>query len=252
MCWFEHAAREPPAYARAMLHEFVTLNREELIARCKGKVLTRSAPSSIKAEVNHGVPMFLDELVEELRVGPSSSPQIGQTAARHGRDLLRRGYTVAQVVLDYGDVCQAITEMAVEVSAPVSVDDFRVMNRCLDNAIAGAVTEYGREQKPSVAGPSAGKTGEAASAGGTERLQVLAHDLRSAIFAASGALEAIKSGGLGINGSTGTVLDRSLLGARTLIDRLLVETFPLPVSPSRQVTGDSVLLDPGCQPRVPE
>jgi hypothetical protein len=63
--------------------------------------------------------------------------------------LLRQGFTVSQVVHDYGDVCQSITELAVETHAPISAEDFRVLNGCLDNAIAGAVTEFGRERTPS-------------------------------------------------------------------------------------------------------
>ena len=50
---------------------------------------------------------------------------------------------------DYGDVCQAITELAVELNAPIGTDDFRVLNKCLDEAIASAVTQYAREQRRS-------------------------------------------------------------------------------------------------------
>jgi hypothetical protein len=46
-------------------------------------------------------------------------------------DLLLQGFTVSQVVHDYGDVCQSITDLAVEVNAPISTDDFRMLNRCL-------------------------------------------------------------------------------------------------------------------------
>jgi hypothetical protein len=67
---------------------------------------------------------------------------VGTTAALHGGDLFREGYTIEQVVRDYGDVCQAVTKLAIETKAPISVDEFRTFNRCLDNAIAGAVTEY--------------------------------------------------------------------------------------------------------------
>ena len=56
---------------------------------------------------------------------------------------------MSQVVHDYGDVCQSITELAVETNAPISTDDFRMLNRCLDDAIAGAVTQYGRERNQS-------------------------------------------------------------------------------------------------------
>jgi hypothetical protein len=46
----------------------------------------------------------------------------------------------------YGDVCQSITDLAVELNAPISTDDFRTLNRCLGDAIASAVTVYAHEQ----------------------------------------------------------------------------------------------------------
>ena len=49
-----------------MLHEFVTLNREEIIKRCRSKVASRSIPTPSEAEINHGVPLFLDQLVGAL------------------------------------------------------------------------------------------------------------------------------------------------------------------------------------------
>ena len=76
----------------------------------------------------------------------SQSEDIGDSAKKHGHDLLKQGFTIDQVVHDYGDVCQSITELAVELGAPISTDDFRTLNRCLDNAIAGAVTEFTLEQ----------------------------------------------------------------------------------------------------------
>jgi diguanylate cyclase (GGDEF)-like protein len=63
-------------------------------------------------------------------------------ARLHGRDLLQEGFTIEQVIRDYGDVCQAVTNLAVETGAPISADEFRTFNRCLDDAIAAAVTEY--------------------------------------------------------------------------------------------------------------
>ena len=197
-----------------MLHEFVAVNRAEIISRCRSKVATRSAPPPTSAEIDHGVPMFLDQLIDELRFGLSKNPVIQQTATKHGHDLMRQGFTPSQVVHDYGDVCQAITEMAVELQAAISADDFRMLNRCLDDAIAGAVTEYGQERDRSIDGEAAGDI---------ERLAVLVRELRSSVHTASVALEAIKSGSVGISGSTGKVLDRSLSNAQNLIDRLLVD-----------------------------
>ena len=75
-----------------MLFEFVTLYREEIIHRCRAKVATRSVPPPTAAEIDHGVPLFLDQLVDALRLGQSSSPEISQTALLHGHDLLLQGF----------------------------------------------------------------------------------------------------------------------------------------------------------------
>ena len=56
---------------------------------------------------------------------------------------------------------------------PISTDDFRTLNRCLDDAIAGAVTEYGRERNQSDI--------DGESARGSERLGFFAHELRNLI-----------------------------------------------------------------------
>ena len=112
----------------------------------QGKVAARPVPPPTAAEIDHGVPLFLDQLVDALRLGLSSRSEIGGSAILHGHDLLRQGFTVSQVVLDYGDVCQSITALAVETIAPISTDEFRMLNGCLDFVIAGAVTQYGRER----------------------------------------------------------------------------------------------------------
>jgi hypothetical protein len=55
---------------------------------------------------------------------------------------LRLGFTIEQVVHDCGDLCQAITDLAFERSVPIEIDEFRTLNRCLDNGIADAVMEF--------------------------------------------------------------------------------------------------------------
>lgn len=198
-----------------MLHEFIAVNRDEIIRRCRAKVATRAVPPPTEAEIDHGVPVFLDQLVDALRLGLSSSPEIGDSAVLHGHDLRLQGFTVSQVVHGYGDICQSITELAVEANAPISADDFRVLNRCLDDAIAGAVTQYGRE------GNQSAIDGEIVR--GTERLGLFVHELRNLVNTAIVAFEVLKSGDVGVSGSTGTVLHRSLLRVRDLIGRSLAE-----------------------------
>ena len=157
--------------AHVSLYEFIGVYREDIIRRCRAKVAKRSMPPPTEAEINHGVPLFLDQLVDALRLGLMSNPEIGRSAIQHGHELLLQGFTVSQVVLDYGDVCQSVTDLAVEMDAPISTDDFRTLNRCLDDAIAGAVTEYGHERDQS--------TRDGASARGSERLGFLAHEVRN-------------------------------------------------------------------------
>src|SRR5687768_2857251 len=201
----------------AMLHEFISLHRDEIIRRCREKVAVRSIPPPTAAEIDHGVPVFLDQLVRALRPGFTSSPDINNSAVQHGHDLLVQGFTVSQVVHDYGDVCQSITELAVETDAPISADDFRMLNRCLDDAIAGAVTEYGRERNQSTL------DGEGEAARASERLGFFAHELRNLINTSLIAFEVLKTGNVGVAGSTGSVLQRSLVGLRALIGRSLAE-----------------------------
>ena len=203
------------ALSSVMLHEFIVINRAEIIRRCRAKVATRSIPPPTEAEIDHGVPLFLDQLVDALRLGLSSSPEIGRSAVLHGHDLLRQGFTVSQVVHDYGDICQSVTELAVELQAPISTEDFQTLNRCLDDAIAGAVTEYGRGRNQSTL------DGEVAR--GSERLGFLAHELRNLTQTALVAFEILQTGDVGVSGSTGTVLHRSLKGLAALIGRALEE-----------------------------
>lgn len=197
-----------------MLDVFVEQNRTEIIRRCRAKVESRATPTPTPAELEFGVPRFLDQLVDALRQHSSPGSDIGRSAARHGRDLHLQGFTISQVVHDYGDICQSITELALDLQAPISVEDFRILNRCLDDAIASAVTEYGRGNEAVVA---------AESTRDDERLAFLAHEIRNLVGTASVAFEVLKTGNVGVGGSTGAVLQRSLTALRDLITRSVDE-----------------------------
>jgi signal transduction histidine kinase len=198
-----------------MLSEFIALNREEIIRCCRAKVAARSIPTPTQAEINHGVPLFLDQLVDALHSGGTTSLEIDRSAARHGHDLLLKGFTVSQVVHGYGDVCQTITELAAKANASISTEDFRMLNQCLDAAIAGAVTMYARESQRARL--------DEAKERGNERVGFLVHELRNLVNTAIVAFEVLKTGQAGLAGSTGAVLNRSLMGLRDLIARSLDE-----------------------------
>jgi signal transduction histidine kinase len=220
------------AYAAEVLHEFLTANRIDLIDRCRLKVAQRLAPKVTDAELAYGIPRFLDQLIKTLQVERTSEPmrsrrvsgpagggpvlsEIAVTAALHGRELSQQGFTVEQVVHDYGDLCQAITDLAFERGAPIEIEEFRTLNRCLDNGIADAVTEYAFQRSCLME-----SNGIKAL---NERLGFLAHELRNLLHTATLAIVAMKAGNVGLNGATGAVLDQSLVGLRNLIDRSLAD-----------------------------
>jgi signal transduction histidine kinase len=213
------------------LHEFLAANRVELVERCRANVSQRS-PGAPTRGLLHGIAPFLDQLIKTLQVEQSADPmqsrkvsgpaggqvaqsEIGSTATEHGRELLQHGYSIEEVVHDYGDLCQAITGLAFEREAAISADEFRTVNRCLDNAIAVAVTEFAYQRDTQVA--------DKQTLDGTQRIGFLAHELRNFVTTATLAVNIIKSGNVGLSGATGQILDRSLMGMRNLIDRSLAE-----------------------------
>jgi hypothetical protein len=75
---------------------------------------------------------------------PFSPVVIGESAAQNGCDMLALGFNLSEVVHCYGDICQAVTQIAMDHKALITVEEFHTLNRCLDNAIAEAVTGHAR------------------------------------------------------------------------------------------------------------
>ena len=206
-----------------LLHQFLTLHHDEIVAGARARLLARTVPRATEAELRDGVPLFLRQLEAILRreqdtpdrpVGTAvvgAPSEMGESASRRGGELRNAGFSIAQVVQGYGDICQAITQLSDELSSPITADEFRTLNRCLDEVIAEAVTEFARQRDRSVASEN------------TERLGVFAHELRNLLNNAVLAYEALKTGTVGIESNTGRMLGRSLTGLRNLIDRSLAE-----------------------------
>lgn len=210
-----------------LLHEFLTTNRYLLISLCREKVAKRFEPAKVVGTAAHGVPLFLQQLVDtlrdeqttDIRAGDDSEPtpaptEIGRAAALHGAELLRRGFSVDQVVHDYGDVCQCVTALAVQQQASISTDEFRTLNRCLDNAIADAVASFGAVHK---------KSADRQAETWQQRLDDFAAEHRRLLDIAVKSFAAIKTGNVGASGATGTLLDHALEELRSLSERALPE-----------------------------
>ena len=217
-----------------MLHDFLTRNHDELIQRCQAKVAKRVAPKGLTEVVDHGVPLFLRQLEETLYVEQNTTDRdevdtkpapastiIGRAAALHGAELLHRGYSVDQVVHDYGDVCQTVTALAVEQKADISTDEFRTLNRCLDNAIADAVAAFG----------SAGRESLSAQAANLQqRLVVFANEQQRLVKIITHAYTAIQTGNVAVNGATGALLMHALVELEALTTRTMPDLCLAPIS----------------------
>ncbi|MHC5747296.1 MAG: sensor histidine kinase [Nostoc sp.] len=206
-----------------MLHEFLLAERDEILALCSKKITGLGDSMSSSDEMERGLPVFYDELIEVLRADAdidesreehnNSIESVHRAAAeRRGKESLKLGYSISQVVHGYGALCQAITQYIQENSSEItSPREFNRLNFCLDIAIAEAVTEFNRNQR------------ENAERDEVQRLGFLAHELRNALTSAILASQLIITGKVGTNGSTSRILENAHNRMRNIIDRSLVE-----------------------------
>jgi hypothetical protein len=184
----------------------IRTHRKEILSRCRAKVIERSGPPPSSKELAAGIPLFVDQLLFELEKEPvpegnaKPTPGASENATKHGHALFASGYTIGQLVHDYGDVCQSVTDLAVELSAPVTTEDFRTLNRCLDLAIADAVAAFADHER---------------ATNDDDALQT-----RNLVYTAVTGFEVLRGGTVGISGTTGDMVHRSLLLLQTRLGRL--------------------------------
>jgi hypothetical protein len=192
-----------------MLYDFLISNRDELIRRCRCEGAMRRAPQELAA-IDHGVPLFLQQLADILLLERSSlnredttsesaasASPVGLAAALHGAELSRLGFSIDQLVHGYGDVCQSIMNLAIEEKSPISSEEFRTLNRCLDNAIADAVTAFGSARQVS-------NNDDAESL--CTQLDTISEEYRRLVFVAIQAYSSMRSGQVGVTGPTSNLL----------------------------------------------
>lgn len=161
-----------------------------------------------KAEIT----TFLAQVASMVRHGGAAADHaLHSTAGLQGANMLRGGHAIADVVQSYGDVCQAVTTLAAEERVRISVEDFCIFNRCLDDAIGHAISEYNRIAN------------ERRATGEIQRLGFAAHELRDQLQTAQLSLRALQASGAPIDGTSGQLLERALNNLTTLVDRMLSE-----------------------------
>lgn len=194
-----------------MLSEMLSAHRDELSARAHARLASRAAAPAIEQELVAGLATFFEQLQLSLVTADaneqSEHSDLLRTARLRGADFFRHGLSAARIVQDYGDLAEVVTELALERDAPISSAESRVLKQCLDEATAAGVTEHGRLREHGIAAEAA------------ERLGVLAHEMRNLLNTAMLSVSSIKQNGSTLEGKTGAMLERSLTGLHTLIDR---------------------------------
>jgi signal transduction histidine kinase len=235
----------PPPHKRTgdrMLSEFLLKNQEEILAMTEKKSVALAGVRPTSDQLKQGLPIFFKQLMKVLQLqrpavpppatdkgrmaeaardddeqamakaaGRPDEAEVAKAAGLHGQELQRLGYTLSHVVHAYGAMCQSITELATTKNISIGTSEFHDLNRCLDIAIAGAVTEYQTLRNTEVSSQE------------VEHLGSLAHEMRNALTAANISLKMIQSGTVGFGGSTGTVLKNSMKRIENLINRSLTE-----------------------------
>lgn len=195
-----------------MLHQFLATNRDRITDRARAKNTSQPLGGATELELRGGAPLLLTQLIGMLQALPESSrADIGKGAARHGGELLRMGVSVEAVVRVYGGLCQAITELAVEDDVSIHASEFKTLNLCLDDAVAAAVSEFGRQREQSLSDDNG------------RHLGYLTHELLNVLHVARIAFDAISTGAIGVSGSSGHMVARNLERMRAILDRSIAD-----------------------------
>ena len=224
------------------LQSFLRDNEVEILKITEQKITNLAGGKPSTPNLESALPVFFERLLKVLALGQVASTQksvdkkrmvqaaldndepamanatgrpyeadLALAAGEHGVEMLRLGYSLSHVIHAYGSICQAITELSTKKGSPITTSEFNDLNRCLDVAMAGAVTQYQAHKDIEI------KDRE------VEHLGFLAHELRNALNSVNVSFMLIKRGTVGMNGSTGDVLERGLKRMEGLIDRSLTE-----------------------------
>lgn len=107
-------------------------------------------PGLLHAILLDHIPVFLDELIEELSKGgvreSRDAVNVITTARQHGEQRWTTGYDLEGVVREYGVLSRAIFETAKAAGTPLEIEEFYTLARYLNVGIAGAAAEFVRSR----------------------------------------------------------------------------------------------------------
>lgn len=199
-----------------VLHEVLSAKRDDVMLRWKAQIEGTLAPESMPPlELADHIPQFVAEIAAALRadLGLSSfgpSPEESNSAAGHGAQRLRLGFSLDSVVREYGALHDAIVEEARAVGVVLTYRELKVLHGAIVTGVAHAVTEYSHQRDAELMRQA------------NEHFAFIAHELRDPLSSASMAFQLLKRrGDLPLGNRSVDALDRGLQRTSELIDQTL-------------------------------
>jgi signal transduction histidine kinase len=198
------------------IHEVLAAKRDDVMLRWKAAVQATLVPGAMPSlELVDHIPEFLDEIFAALRadaglssVGPS--PEASTTAAGHGEQRLRLGFSLDSVVREYGALRDAIVGTARDDGAEITFRELQVLFDCIVTGIAHAVSEYTHQRDAELLRQA------------NEHFAFIAHELRNPLSSATMAFQLLKNNGqLPTESRSVDALERGLQRTSELVDQTL-------------------------------
>ena len=198
------------------LHDLLAEKRDVIMQRWKAQVQGTLAPESMPAiELIDHLPQFLGEILAALRVdaglmpvGPS--PEDSRSAAGHGEQRLRLGFSLDSVVREYGALRTAIVDTAQAAGVEITPRELQSLFDSIITGIAHAVSEYTHQRDAELLRHA------------NEHFAFIAHELRNPLGSARMAFELLKKQGqLPAQGHAVGALERGLQQTSELIQETL-------------------------------
>jgi signal transduction histidine kinase len=198
------------------LADILLERRDEVMKRWQARVRGTVAPEALPAvELEDHLPTFVLEIISALRanaglssLGPAAEK--AQTAADHGVQRLRLGFSLDSVVREYGALRDAVVAMARDAKVGITFDELQVLSNAIVSGIAKAVTQYTRQRDAELLRLA------------NEHYAFVAHELRNPLSTATMAFDLLKSKGV-LSGEERSVraLERGLRSASELVNETL-------------------------------
>ena len=196
------------------LPDLLATKRDEVIQRWKERVQGTLASNAIPTvELIDHLPQFVDEVIATLRTGARGSSVVpledSSTAAEHGTQRLRLGFSLDAVVREYGAIRDALIDTAVAAGMQPTLEDLQLVFDCTITGIAHAVSEYTFQRDAELRRQA------------NEHFAFIAHELRNPLASASMAFQQLKEVVALGELRSAVILERGLHRTAELIDQTL-------------------------------